>query len=93
MYHEMRTSDFYSFCDASGGTLTGLSRKLKEKCPECIIIGVDPDGSILALPESLNTTGVTFYEVSIEYWTVFQKMTDSFCFLRSKALGKLINCH
>ncbi len=46
-----------------GGTLTGLSRKLKEKCPDCIIVGVDPEGSILAVPESMNKTGITFYEV------------------------------
>ncbi len=32
----------------TGGTLTGLSRKIKEVCPECKIIGVDPVGSILA---------------------------------------------
>ena len=32
----------------TGGTLTGLSRKIKEVCPKCEIIGVDPVGSILA---------------------------------------------
>merc|ERR1719263_2327721 len=38
----------------TGGTLAGLACKLKEKCPDCKIIGVDPEGSILAEPESLN---------------------------------------
>ena len=47
----------------SGGTLTGLSRKLKEKCPNCIIVGVDPEGYILAVPETMYKTGITFYEV------------------------------
>lgn len=47
----------------TGGTLTGLSRKLKEKCPNCIIVGVDPEGSILAEPDSLNNAGIKFYEV------------------------------
>lgn len=47
----------------TGGTLTGISRKLKEKCPNCIIVGVDPEGSILAQPEPLNKSDVTFYEV------------------------------
>ncbi|CAF0862533.1 unnamed protein product [Adineta steineri] len=47
----------------TGGTLTGLSRKLKEKCPNCIIVGVDPEGSLLAVPESLNKSEITFYEV------------------------------
>merc|ERR1719300_1285033 len=47
----------------TGGTITGLGRKLKEKCPECVVVGVDPEGSILAQPESLNETTVTGYEV------------------------------
>ncbi len=38
----------------TGGTLTGIARKIKEKAPQCKVIAVDPDGSILALPESLN---------------------------------------
>lgn len=49
----------------TGGTITGVSAKLKEKCPKCEIIGADPEGSQLALPESLNETNVTFWEVSI----------------------------
>ena len=32
----------------TGGTLTGLARRVKEKQPHCEIIGVDPIGSILA---------------------------------------------
>ncbi|XP_047420419.1 cystathionine beta-synthase isoform X1 [Sciurus carolinensis] len=47
----------------TGGTITGIARKLKEKCPGCRIIGVDPEGSILAEPEELNQTEQTFYEV------------------------------
>ncbi|XP_042543210.1 cystathionine beta-synthase-like protein isoform X1 [Dipodomys spectabilis] len=47
----------------TGGTITGIARKLKEKCPGCMIIGVDPEGSILAEPEELNRTEVTGYEV------------------------------
>ncbi|XP_074069991.1 cystathionine beta-synthase isoform X2 [Macrotis lagotis] len=47
----------------TGGTITGIARKLKEKCPECQIIGVDPEGSILAEPEDLNQTDKTVYEV------------------------------
>ena len=36
---------------------------MKEKCPDCIVVGVDPEGSILAQPEELNITDVTGYEV------------------------------
>ncbi|XP_021364962.1 cystathionine beta-synthase-like isoform X1 [Mizuhopecten yessoensis] len=47
----------------TGGTLTGIARKIKSRCPNCKIIGVDPEGSILAEPEDLNKTDVTSYEV------------------------------
>ena len=47
----------------TGGTVAGIGRKLKEKCPDCIVVGVDPEGSILAQPEDLNKTDVTYYEV------------------------------
>ena len=32
----------------TGGTVTGIARCIKEKRPDCIIVGVDPVGSILA---------------------------------------------
>ena len=38
----------------TGGTITGLSRKLKEKIPNIHVVGVDPYGSILSVPESMN---------------------------------------
>ncbi|XP_042283280.1 cystathionine beta-synthase b isoform X1 [Thunnus maccoyii] len=31
----------------TGGTLTGVARKLKEKCPNIKIVAVDPEGSVL----------------------------------------------
>jgi len=46
----------------TGGTITGLARKLKEKLPNVRIVGVDPVGSILALPENLNGE-ITSYKV------------------------------
>ncbi|KAK4053539.1 cystathionine beta-synthase [Microbotryomycetes sp. JL201] len=39
----------------TGGTITGMARRLKEHNPDSYIVGVDPRGSILARPESLNT--------------------------------------
>lgn len=47
----------------TGGTIAGIARKIKEKCPTCKVIGVDPIGSILAEPESLNDSDQSFYEV------------------------------
>ncbi|XP_063067945.1 cystathionine beta-synthase a [Engraulis encrasicolus] len=47
----------------TGGTITGIARKLKEKCPNIKVIGVDPEGSILAEPDELNRTDKTQYEV------------------------------
>jgi cystathionine beta-synthase len=40
----------------TGGTITGLARRLKEHNPDIIIVGVDPEGSILAVPDKLNDT-------------------------------------
>lgn len=34
----------------TGGTITGVARRLKERNPKCIVVGVDPVGSILAGP-------------------------------------------
>ena len=39
----------------TGGTLTGLAKKIKPICPNCEIIGVDPVGSILAGEEPIQT--------------------------------------
>lgn len=38
----------------TGGTITGIARKLKELDPNIKIIGIDPYGSDLALPKELN---------------------------------------
>ena len=39
----------------TGGTVTGIARKMREKCPGVKIVAVDPKGSILAEPASLNS--------------------------------------
>lgn len=45
----------YVFMGAgTGGTMCGISRKLKEMDPNIKIIAVDPPGSILAQPDKLN---------------------------------------
>lgn len=46
--------DYMIATAGTGGTMTGIARKLKEAIPNVKVVGVDPQGSILALPESLN---------------------------------------
>eukprot|EP00522_Entomoneis_paludosa_P009067 CAMPEP_0172457584 /NCGR_PEP_ID=MMETSP1065-20121228/22944_1 /TAXON_ID=265537 /ORGANISM="Amphiprora paludosa, Strain CCMP125" /LENGTH=517 /DNA_ID=CAMNT_0013211413 /DNA_START=199 /DNA_END=1752 /DNA_ORIENTATION=+ len=38
----------------TGGTLSGIARRLKEHNPDITVVGVDPEGSILAVPDTLN---------------------------------------
>ncbi|KXN87388.1 Cystathionine beta-synthase [Leucoagaricus sp. SymC.cos] len=53
----------------TGGTITGLSRAVTKHNKECILVGVDPFGSILALPESLNAQhiGISYAVEGIGY--------------------------
>lgn len=51
----------------TGGTISGIARKIKERLPECKIVGVDPHGSILALPEHLNTAEKSYEVEGIGY--------------------------
>ena len=37
----------------TGGTLTGVARKIKAHCPKAIIVAADPEGSVLAGPETV----------------------------------------
>ncbi|KCV71933.1 cystathionine beta-synthase [Fonticula alba] len=55
--------DMFVSAAGTGGTLTGTARRILETVPDCHIVAVDPKGSILAEPESLNTTDITTYQV------------------------------
>lgn len=46
--------DYIIMSAGTGGTLTGTAKKLKEACPRVEVVAVDPFGSILAIPDSLN---------------------------------------
>jgi cystathionine beta-synthase len=82
----------------TGGTITGIAKKLKELNPNLIVVGVDPKGSILAQPESLNTEGVGSYQVEgigydfipkvleREYVDRWLKSEDKSSFLMSRRL-------
>ncbi|GAA5913963.1 cystathionine beta-synthase CYS4 [Sporobolomyces salmoneus] len=41
----------------TGGTVSGISRRLRESNPDLLTLGVDPVGSVLARPEALNEMG------------------------------------
>ncbi|KAF5094328.1 hypothetical protein D0Z00_003594 [Geotrichum galactomycetum] len=47
----------------TGGTITGIAKALKKHNPKIKVVGADPKGSILALPETLNSEGVGSYQV------------------------------
>ncbi|KAK6635202.1 hypothetical protein RUM44_000453 [Polyplax serrata] len=47
----------------TGGTICGIGRKIKDNIPSCKVIAADPLGSILSLPQELNKTDISFYEV------------------------------
>lgn len=47
----------------TGGSVTGIARRIKEHNPNCRVVAVDPFGSKLALPESLNENGPSIYQV------------------------------
>eukprot|EP01006_Ploeotia_vitrea_P040309 TRINITY_DN66420_c1_g2_i1.p1 TRINITY_DN66420_c1_g2~~TRINITY_DN66420_c1_g2_i1.p1 ORF type:complete len:533 (-),score=290.37 TRINITY_DN66420_c1_g2_i1:961-2466(-) len=59
----------------TGGTIAGIGRKFKEKLPNCKVIGVDPHGSILALPESLNGQ-ISSYQVEGIGYDFIPKVLD-----------------
>merc|ERR1712226_530679 len=46
--------DYMIMTAGTGGTITGIAKKLKEKIPGVKIVAVDPYGSILAVPDTMN---------------------------------------
>ncbi|XP_070771102.1 cystathionine beta-synthase b [Enoplosus armatus] len=51
----------------TGGTLTGVARKLKERCPNVKIVAVDPEGSILTESKEKNEQKTSFEVEGIGY--------------------------
>ena len=50
-----RTNDYVTTMEISRKTISsGIAKRLKEHNPDIIVVGVDPEGSLLAQPESLN---------------------------------------
>lgn len=59
--------DYLVSAAGTGGTISGIAKKLKEKIPGIVVVGVDPHGSILAQPESLNTASGSYHVEGIGY--------------------------
>ncbi|GMT07357.1 hypothetical protein PENTCL1PPCAC_29531, partial [Pristionchus entomophagus] len=87
--------DYVVVGTGTGGSATGIAMKIKERIPTCQIVGVDPEGSILADPTQTDTH---FYEVegvgydfipgvlkrnTIDIW---EKSTDRESFETARAL-------
>lgn len=63
-HYEGTAEELWTQCDGmidmvvagagTGGTISGIAKRLKELNPNIQIVGVDPEGSILAQPENLN---------------------------------------
>jgi len=47
----------------TGGTITGIAKRLREHNPGVVVVGADPHGSVLARPERLNDAGIQAYAV------------------------------
>ncbi|CAL1676839.1 unnamed protein product [Lasius platythorax] len=72
-HYDQTATELWDQCDGkidyvivgagTGGTVTGIGRKLKELSPDVKIVSVDPIGSILAQTPELNKEDIDFYEV------------------------------
>jgi len=59
--------DYFFAGAGTGGTITGCASKIKEHIPNCVCVGIDPFGSILAQPEELNTEASSYQVEGIGY--------------------------
>jgi cystathionine beta-synthase len=77
----------------TGGSITGVARRIKEACPKCVIVGADPVGSILAGGMEVGTykvegIGYDFIPAVLDRSTVDEwvKTTDQHSFLLARRL-------
>lgn len=85
--------DMFVASPGTGGTLTGVAKKLKEVNPNCIVVGADPYGSILGggtdvHPYQVEGIGYDFFPdvfdpSLINYWV---KVSDRDCFLTAREI-------
>jgi len=89
--------DYFFASAGTGGTITGTAHKLKEKIPNIRVVGIDPFGSIIAKPDSLNN-GIYSYKVegigydfipdvlNYQYIDEWMKSEDKESFIMSRRL-------
>ena len=77
----------------TGGSITGVSERIKEVCPHCIVVGADPVGSILAGGDEVGTykvegIGYDFIPKVLDRSAVDEwvKTTDQSSFLLARRL-------
>lgn len=77
----------------TGGTISGISRRIKESCPQAIIVGVDPVGSILGggtevCPYHVEGIGYDFVPQVLDrqHIDVWEKTTDAEAFAQAALL-------
>ena len=85
-HYETTAEEIWEQCDGkvdmivmtagTGGTITGISRRLKELNPNLIVVGIDPVGSILAQPAELNKGGISSYKVEGIGYDFIPKVLD-----------------
>ena len=79
----------------TGGTITGIAKKLKEKLPNVTVVGVDPHGSILGggnevYPYKVEGIGYDFFPDVLDNKLInkYVKINDKDSFLMAKRLIK-----
>jgi cystathionine beta-synthase len=80
----------------TGGTISGVAKKIKEQNPKCIVVGVDPIGSILAGPGDVCSykvegIGYDFVPSVLDYKNIdkWVKVADKEAFLLARQVIRL----
>ena len=79
----------------TGGTISGTARFLKERNPEVVVVGADPEGSIYTQPENIHTykvegVGEDFWPGTIDPSLIdrWVKVTDKDSFIMARRMTR-----
>ena len=82
----------------TGGTITGTARFLKEKNPDIMVVGVDPEGSIYTAATESDVTTYLIEGVGEDFWPEafdpsvvdrYEMVTDEQAFLMTRKLAEV----